>query len=167
MTERRKARDVMAEARGQMDWREWEACFDGILREGGWEWWSDRVIPAYPIRKILYSHGVPKGSVEQVINMVQSIGRKAGLPDRVIAKTFEDSSHLPVELGVLVAKGPGGLRPEQGTVTIFGYVELKTGKGRVTPEQRRWLDLASNSPGSFSLVARPEATPYLRKVLIG
>lgn len=146
-----------------MDWHQWEEKFDGMLREGGWDWWSDRVIPAQPIRRLLYGKGVDKATVEQIVNMVQSIGRIPGLPDRVIAKEFAAWVDVPEELRKLIGAGP--LKWAAPPLVVMGFVELKTGSGKTTPEQEGWLRMAALCPGMFSFVGRPEESPWIRRVL--
>lgn len=146
----------------EMPWQEWERKFDGLLREGGWEWWRDRVVPAAPIRHLLYAHRVPKPVVEQVVGMVQRMGRKEGLPDRLIRKEFSNYLDASPELRDLVGPGVATRTPP---VTVFGFVELKTGGATTTGAQDEWLEAAKLCPGMFSLVAHPLEIPYLRRVL--
>lgn len=162
MGERNRASgaEVMHEYRASMSWRTWETTFDGILREGGWEWWRDRVINAAAIRKILSPYPVPAPVVSRLIGQIQSIGRIPGLPDRTIARTFQQRDRIKPHLYHLLHE-----EPLHRPITVFGFIELKTGKARVTKEQQQWLDLANNCPGMFGLVARPEEIPYLRRVL--
>lgn len=169
---------ALAELEG-MDWRAWEQRFDGLLREHSWDFWADRVIPAGPIRRLLYAHRVPKPVVEQLIGMVQRIGRKEGLPDRLIRKEFTDyrpgtPGGPSAELSELMNKGQAfAVLPwlEEGqsrtAYTVFGFIELKSGKATTTPAQDEWLQAAKMCPGAFSLVAYPEQLEYLRKVLGG
>lgn len=161
---RMSAAEAMGLARGNMGWREWEQAFNGLLREGRWDWWQDRVVPVGQLRALLRRYRVPKPVIETAIAFIQSAMRKPGFPDRVIAKQFTRGLDLPPELDHLV--GPR-VRFSKYPFTVMGYIELKTGKAKPTKEQRRWLELASSCPGCFSMVARPEHMPYLRKVLIG
>lgn len=156
--------EAMTLMRSKMGWREWEQQFDGLLREGGWEWWADRVIPVGPIRGMMQRFGLSKRTIDSVIAYIQSVNRKPGLPDRVVAKTFQRWQDVPIELATIVQWPEMFSWPSP--FTFMGFVELKTGKAKPTKEQRRWLNLAHNCPGCFSLVARPEQLPYLRKVLI-
>lgn len=148
-----------------IDWRAWEEKFNGVLREYGWRWWQDRVVPAQPIRRLLYAHRVPKPVVEQIVGMVQRMGRRKGFPDRLIAKEFGSWAEVPEELRKLIGEGP--LQWATPPFVLVGFVELKSGSATTTEGQDEWLRVGRACPGMFALEARPEQLPYLRKVLSG
>lgn len=153
----------LAQARGEMSWREWEKTFDGILREGGWSWWADRVVPASRIRSLLYHYGVPKRVVDRVVGMIQSLGRIPGLPDRVVVKKIDSVMLLSVELDALTGNT---LSRHSFPLSTIGFIELKTGKAKPTKEQAWWLRIVAMCPGCFAAVGRPEHIDYWRKVLV-
>lgn len=173
----------------EMGWQEWEKKFDMLLREGGWDFWRDRVIPLADIRKKLFGLGIPPrmvhGFIKWLEGYLQRVGRKGGMPDRLIAKKIMPMSKISLELleltGGIGTVGIGANWPtpkgeamflgrdtRKGAVvgsTVIGLVELKTGRATTTEAQERWLELANSCPGAFGAVGRPHETPYWRRVL--
>lgn len=168
-----------------MGWHEWELEFNGLLKEGGWWWFQDRVIPTQEIRKKLFALGASPAVIHPFMKWLdrwlQSVGRKAGLPDRLIAKRFSPADEISRELYQLSGRGIYIYMNEEhhyyaaqdlgtGAVvgyTILGLIELKTGQATTTEKQQKWLDLAQDCPGAFGAVARPHEKPYWQKVLVG
>lgn len=127
----------------KMSWHEWEAKIDGALRMNGWVWWRDRVMP------------------KRFGDAAQSVGRKAGLPDRLVAKVFDSPGAVPRDLAPLVGPMPG----ERCGVT--GFIEAKTARAVPTPKQERWLEIARLTPGMFGLVVYPHQYEELVGLLGG
>ncbi len=148
----KEAREL--DARLKMNWSEWEKKVDGLLRANGWRSWRDRVIPNVLLKEV----------PQHVRGQFQRYNRQAGLPDRLIAKEFPDLREVPPELYKLVGTGLAG---SEFPVSLFGFVECKTGSGKVTAEQEAWLGLARMCPGMFGLVVYPADAGYLVQVLGG
>ncbi|MDP2729104.1 MAG: VRR-NUC domain-containing protein [Dehalococcoidales bacterium] len=51
----------------------------------------------------------------------------------------------------------------RGTITI--YAEVKRQKGRLTPEQKLWLELLAQNPGNKCFVWRPSERKEIEEVL--
>jgi hypothetical protein len=131
----------------KMGWQQWEKKVDGALRVNGWYWWRDRVLP------------------KRFGEEAQRVGRKAGLPDRLVAKTFFHVYELPLPLRSLL--GPVVLKSPGEGFCVVGFIECKTGSARLTGEQERWLEIAHLTPGMFGYVARPERYDELVALLGG
>jgi hypothetical protein len=131
------------DAYGKMDWRTWERKIDMALKVNGWTVWRDRVMP------------------KRFGKDAQKVGRKAGLPDRLVGKVFENHDDIPK---ALMAYPPKTIT---GPVSVVGFIEAKTGRATATPEQERWLEFGRLCPGMFSLVVYPQDWSYLIKCLGG
>lgn len=149
----------LAEA-GQLSWSQWEKRVDMILRTNGWEWWSDRVIP----RSAVSNLGLAKPQVDRLMRVLQSVGRKRGLTDRLIRKVFAGGyEEIPPPLRQRL-----GLLPlYRGEVGVVGVVEMKTGGAETTDEQDAWLEIAELCPGMFGYVAHPSRQDELVAILGG
>lgn len=142
-------------------WLEWERDVDGILKVNGWrDVWRDRVIP----RSVLKGLGLTRRQEDDLIALLQKIGRQRGLPDRLAGKEFRLVADVPAPLlklaGSLPAAQPGGF-------AITGFIECKTGRATTTPKQERWLRIARRTPGMFGVVARPTRRDWLVDLLGG
>lgn len=149
MTDRPKNQVSMAEARRmaegeKMHWLEWEKRVDGLLRCNGWDSWKDRVMPK-------------KFGAE-----AQRVGRKKGLPDRLVRKVFAGFSDVPPLLRPML-----GIASWDGKLAVVGVIECKTGAATTTPEQEKWLEAFRLLPGGFGMVVRPKDYRWLVERLGG
>ncbi len=152
----------LAEA-GQLPWSQWEKRVDMILKVNGWEWWSDRVIP----RKVLSDLGLTKTQLDRLMRLLQGVGRKAGMPDRMIRRRFDETEGDAIPPALLRVMGwpPGFPRPTR--MTVIGYLEMKTGGARATEGQSEWIAYANETPGMFGYVAHPSRQDELVALLGG
>lgn len=125
-----------------MGWREWEKKIDHALKLNGWTVWKDRVLP------------------KRFGDAAQYVGRKRGLPDRLVGKVFADPSEIPAALKVYPTR-------LGGPISVVGFIEAKTGRATTTPDQDRWLGLANLCPGMFSVVVYPQDYDRLIEMLGG
>ena len=130
------------DANAKMGWKQWEQKVDHALRLNKWTVWKDRVLP------------------KRFGDAAQYVGRKRGLPDRLVGKRFADPSEIPVALKVY----PASLA---GPISVVGFVEAKTGRATTTPDQDRWLELANLCPGMFAVTVYPADYDYLVEILGG
>ena len=133
----------------QMSWDSWEAKIDGALRMNGWVWWRDRVMP------------------KRFGDAAQRVGRKAGLPDRLVAKVFDSPENLPRDLASLLGLGEPFAPDAPGKFGVTGFIEAKTGRAVPTPKQERWLEIARLTPGMFGVVVYPHQYEELVALLGG
>ena len=146
-----------------LPWGQWEKRVDMILRTNGWEWWSDRVIP----RKVLSGLGLTKAQLDRLMRLLQSVGRKAGMPDRMIRRRFDEAKGDAIPPALLRAMGwPAGF-PRPTRMTVIGYLEMKTGGAGVTEEQSEWIAYANEAMGTFGYVAHPSRQDELVAILGG
>ena len=152
----------LAEA-GQLPWGQWEKRVNMILKVNGWEWWSDRVIP----RKVLSDLGLNKTQTDRLMRLLQSIGRKAGMPDRMIRRRFDETKGDAIPPALLGVMGwPAGF-PRPTRMTVIGYLEMKTGGAAVTEDQSEWIAYANETMGTFGYVAHPSRQDELVAILGG
>lgn len=161
-----------------VSWSEWEKRVDGLLRTNGWEFWQDRVVGPGPLLKA----GVPRAMLGKILKVVNSYGRKAGLPDRVVRKRFARPGEVPLPLAEAITGHEGPDVPyayvgnpdvldrdsvRQTPFVVVGFIEMKTGSGRTTEAQEAWLQAAAMCPGMFAVRARPHNYDRLADLLGG
>ena len=159
---REEARRLDAESK--MGWREWEKDVHGILRQNGWRFWHDRVFPS----ALLRSWGLDPGQIQRI----NSMRRKKGLPDNLVAKEFDSprwvgGSLLRAAYGDLLSRVVWAEAERIGRLSIFGFVECKAGGAKTTPEQDGWLEIARMCPGVFAFSVYPSQRDWLVEILGG
>lgn len=145
-----------------LSWQQFEKKIDGTLRANGWEWWSDRVIPP----GVLIKAGVPRHALGAVLKIVNSYGRKEGLPDRLVRREFASKNHMSEKLWELV-RPPAYDINVSGVLTAVGFIEIKTGGATTTAGQDKWIEAAALCPGMFSVAVWPQGFDLLVELLGG
>lgn len=144
---RQEAQKIYRDTR--MTPKQWERCVAALLKVNGWQFHHERD----------RAGGAATNS------------RKAGFPDYICYKEFSSNLILPPRLaevtGVVNWMIGEDVDVEREPITIFGFIECKSGRGQPTAAQLRWIDNASRCPGMFACIVWPPDRAWLVTVLGG
>jgi hypothetical protein len=131
-------------ADSKMKPREWEQVVGMLLTCNGWQWWHDK----------------DRSTKEE------NQKRKRGFPDFIVRKWFASAHEMPEIL--LNATGLWHyLRREDSRLYVVGFIECKTGTGRVSEDQGKWLEAGRWCPGGFGIAVWPSDRQQLVSLLGG